>query len=74
MRFVRVNSKPAINQHLTLKQNVDNAIDEISLIKNKRDSDFNQHNLIKIKSSTLNFQAANDNQVITKAFVDHFHQ
>ena len=53
---------------------VANAIDEISLVRNNQDKDFNNHNLTNINSITLNTQAVNDNQVITKAYVDQFHQ
>ena len=53
---------------------VDNDIDESSLVRNNQDNDFNNHNLTKINSNTLNTQAVTDNQVITKAYVDQFHQ
>ena len=53
---------------------VDNSIDETSLVGNNQYNDFNNHNLNNIKRITLNCQAVNDNQVITKAFVDQFDQ
>ena len=53
---------------------LDNAVDESSLVANNQDNDFNNNNLSNINSITLNTQAVNDNQVITKAYVDHFHQ
>ena len=53
---------------------VDNAIDETLLVRNKKDNDFNIYNLTVISSITLNKQAENDNEVITKADVDQFHQ
>ena len=53
---------------------VDNALDESSLVRNDDDKDFNNNNLTNIKSITLNTQAVNDNQVITKTYVDQFHQ
>ena len=53
---------------------VDNAVDGSSLVRNNQDNDFNNNNLTNINSITLNTQAVNDNQVITKAFVDQFHQ
>ena len=34
----------------------------------------NKYNLTNINSIALNTQAVNDNQVITKAFVDQFYQ
>ena len=56
------------------KKYVDNSIDEISLVRNNRDNDFGNYNLTNINSITLNKQAENDNEVITKAYVDQFHQ
>ena len=53
---------------------VDNAIDEASLVRNNQDNDFGNYNLSNINSITLNKQAENDNEVITKAYVDQFHQ
>ena len=73
-RFIQVNQLPQIDSHLTAKLNVDNAIDEQSLVRNSQDNDFKNYNLTNINSITLNTQAENDNEVITKAYVDHFHQ
>ena len=56
------------------KNYIDNSIDEISLVRNNQDNDFNNNNLTNINSITLNTQAENDNEVITKAYVDQFHQ
>ena len=56
------------------KNYVDNSIDEVSLVRNNKDNDFNNYNLTIINSITLNKQAENDNEVITKAYVDQFHQ
>ena len=53
---------------------VDASINESSLVRNNKDNDFNNNNLTNINSITLNTQAVNDNQVITKAYVDQFHQ
>ena len=53
---------------------VDNAIDESSLVRNNQDNDFNSYNLTNINSITLNKRAETDNEVITKAYVDQFHQ
>ena len=64
---------PQIDSHLTAKLYVDNSIDELSLNRYKQDKDFNNNNLTNINSITLNNQAANDDQVITKAYVDQFH-
>ena len=59
---------------MTAKLYVDNAIDEESLVRKIQDKEFNNYNLTKINSITLNTQAVNDNQVITKAYVDQFDQ
>ena len=52
---------------------VDNAKDEPSLVRNNKDNDFGNYNLSNINSITLNKQAENDNEVITKAYLDQFH-
>ena len=52
---------------------VDNAINESSLVRNNQDNDFNNYKLTSINSITLNKQTENDNEVITKAYVDQFH-
>ena len=62
-RFIQVNQLPQIDSHLTAKLYVDNAIDEPSLVRNKQDNDFNNHNLTNINIITLKTQAENDNQV-----------
>ena len=51
-----------------------NATDEISLVQNFHDKDFNNINQTNNKSITLNTQAVNDNQVTTKFYVDQFHR
>ena len=73
-RFIQVNQMPQIDSHLTAKLYVDNAIDESSLVRNNKDNDFGNYNLTNINSITLNKQAENDNEVITKAYVGQFHQ
>ena len=72
-RFIQVNQLPQIDSHLTAKLYVANAIDEPSLVGNNQDNDFDNNNLTNINSITLNTQAVIDNQVITKAYVDQFH-
>ena len=52
---------PQNDSHLTAKLYVDNATDEVSLVRNNQDIDFNKYNLTKIKSINLNTQAAKDN-------------
>ena len=70
--IVKVNSLPAINQHLTPKQYVDDAIDESTKTKNNQKSVFTSFNLTNISSITLNNQAIFDIEVITNPYVDHF--
>ena len=55
------------------KNYVDNLFNDLSIVKNNRDNDFRNFNLTNINSITLNTQAENDNEVITKAYVDQFH-
>ena len=69
-----MNQLPQIDSHLTAKLFVDNFIEESSLVRNIRDNDFGNYNLTNINSITLNKPAENDNEVITKAYVDQFHQ
>ena len=59
---------------MTAKLYVDKAKDETSLIRNNKDNDFGNYNLTNINSITLNKQAENDNEVITKAYVHQFHR
>ena len=55
------------------KKYVDNSIDEISLIRNNKNNVFGNYNLTNINSITLNNQPINDNEVVTKSYVDQFH-
>ena len=57
IKFVKVNYQPAVNEHLTPKIYVDNALDELSLVRNNQDNDFNNNNLTNKNSVTLNTQA-----------------
>ena len=65
---------PISNTEAASKNYVDNSINEISLVRNNRDNDFGNYSLTNISSITLNKQAENDNEVITKSYVDQFHQ
>ena len=56
------------------KSYVDNTVDELSLNRNNKDNNFTNYNLTNINSITLNKQAENDNEVVTKGYVDQFHQ
>ena len=73
-RFLQGNQLPQIDSHLTAKLYVGTAIDEVSVVRNNQDNDFYNINITNINSITLNTQALNDNQVITKAYVDQFLQ
>ena len=72
-RFTQVNQWPQKDSHLTAKLYVNTAIDKPSLIKINQDNDFYKNILTNINSITLNTQAVNDNQVITKTYLGHFH-
>ena len=74
IKFVKVYNQPAVGEHLTPKVYVDNAINGSSLVRNNKDNDFGNYNLTNINSITLKKQAENDKEVITKAYVDRFHQ
>ena len=50
IKFVNVNYQPAIDSHLTPKVYVDNAIDELSIVRNILDKNFNKYNLTSISS------------------------
>ena len=73
IKIVEVNYQPAVNEHLTPKIYVDNAIDEASLVRNIQDNDSANHNLTHINSNSLNNEADNVNEVNTEAYVDQFH-
>ena len=73
-RLIQVNQWPQIDSHLTANLYVDTEIDQSSLARNNQDNDFNNSTLKNINSITLNKQAENDKEVITKAYVDQIHQ
>ena len=73
-RFFQVNQLPQIDSQSTAKIYVDNATDEVSVVRNNQDNDFNNNNLTIINSIILNKQAENDIEVVTKSYVDQFHQ
>ena len=52
----------------------DKSIDEPSLVRNNQNNDLGNYNLTNINSITLNKQAENDSEVITKSYIDQFHQ
>ena len=59
---------------MTAKLYVDTQIDQQSVVRNNQDNEFGKYKLTNINSITLNKQAENDNEVVTKAYVDQFHQ
>ena len=69
-RFIQNTQLPQIDSHLTAKLYVDNSIGEQALVRNNQDNDLNNYNLTNTNSITLKTQAVNDDQVITKAYVD----
>ena len=73
-KFFRVNYQPADNEHISPGIYVDNAIDEISLVRTNQDKDLNNFNFTNRTSNTLNTHAVIGNQVITKSYVDQFLQ
>ena len=72
-RYNQVNQLPQIDSHLKAKLYVDNASDQESLVRTFQVNDFIIFNLTNINSIALDKQAENDNEVITKAYVDQFH-
>ena len=73
-RFIQVNQWPQMDSHLAAKLYVDTEIDQPPLVRNNQDNDVNNNNLTNINSITPNKQAESDNEVITKAYLDQFHQ
>ena len=73
-RFIQVNQLPQIDSRLTAKLYVDNAIGERSRVRNNQNNEFNNYNLTNINSFISYTEAANDNHVITKAYVNQLHQ
>ena len=71
-RLIQVNELPQIDFHLTAKLYVDNSVDEPTLARINQNNHFNIYNLSNINNSFSNTQAVNDNQVITKTYVDQF--
>ena len=73
-RFIQVNQLSQIDYQLTSKLYVDIAIDEISLVRDNQDIDFNNNILTNLNSITSNKQAGINFEVIIKDYVDQFHQ
>ena len=66
VRFIEINSYPAIGEHATAKYYVDQITDESLLLGNKFSNDFKNHCLIDISHVKLNAQSTNDNHALTK--------
>ena len=71
-RFLKLNSYPAIDEHLTAKCYVDQSMDGPTLDRKIKESDLKSFNLT-IMNISLYTQAVNDNQVITNSYVGQFH-
>ena len=78
VRYVQENSMPAVGEHVTAKysvfEGITNSVDEPTLARKNQNNNFNNFNLAHIKSITSKTQAVNYKQVITKSYVDQFHQ
>ena len=76
VRFPKVNSTPAVGEHLAAKnyvhQAISNCVGEPTLVKINQDNDFNNFTLANMNSITLNIQAVHDNHFIIKSFIDQF--
>ena len=76
VRFDKVNSMPAVGEHLTAKYYVDqlvsDSVDEPTLVRNNQDNDFSIYNFTNLNSIILNTPAVNDNKVITNSYIDQF--
>ena len=68
---------PAVGEHLTanyyVDQSISTSVDEPTLVRNNQVNDYNNYYLNNVNFITLHTQAVNDNQVITKAYGDQFH-
>ena len=77
MQSVNIKSIPAVAEHITatyyVDQSISNSAEELTLVRNNQDDNFENFSLTNIKSITLNTQAVKDNQVINKSYVDQFH-
>ena len=73
-RFIQVNQLPQVDSLLTAELYADNAIGEISIVRNNQDNYFINNNLTNRNSITLNKQAENDIEVNNKAYLDQFQQ
>ena len=67
-------------EYITLESNLTNPKTILyiplntNLVRRDRDIDLNNYKLSNIASITINSQLINDNEVITKTYVDQFHQ
>ena len=71
-RFIQVNHVPQIDSHSTAKLYVDHSIGEPSVVRNNKDINFKNNILLNKNSISLN-KLKIDDEVITKAYVDQFH-
>ena len=77
VRLVKINSLPAVREHVTAKfyvdQAISNSVGEPTLVGNNQDKIFNICNLTNLDTITLNTQAIHHNQVIIKSYVEKIH-
>ena len=59
---MKVSPDPIDNREAVSKNYVKIAIDELSLVRNNQDNDFNNNDLNNINSITLNTQAIDNNR------------
>ena len=74
VRYFQVNALPAINQHLSPKQNVDNSLDESSLLRLNPDEKLQldeQHSIILISVLASPKTIV---EIFTKSYVDSLHE
>ena len=74
IRFVKVNSLPAVGERLKIELYVDDAIssskDEPTLARKEKKKDFNNPSLSNKLQITLNSEPTDDNYVLTKAYLN----
>ena len=76
--FLKVNSRPAVGEHLATKYYVDqgfsDSVDESTVVRTNKENDFKKFKLTNESKITLKAQAINHNQVFAKSYVDQFRQ
>ena len=70
-RFVELKSLHAVSQHLTPGQNIDDATNEITLVRTYLKNYFDINSLINISRIFLNFEPTNFNHAATRSYVEN---